>query len=511
MTGDWEFDVLDYPKEHQRTDHKDFFRVYVAPGVLKLLGLEKGDPCSLQVSGSSVGIVLVWEMNKGVKTRELQIPKYLQSLYEVGHRAKVSLCKIHPQLPDVKSVALYEVASNESKINIPTLRREDYSHWEWLIVYELYRAETKSPGMVFEGIVAIGQKRSFRIKAVNGSPDVSPRRFNQSCKVEIVNDEALGGSDATHISGKGLTLSKDGLGGLEAQIEKLNKEVATFGKFENTMPMPPSSPQFKNGIILYGPSGTGKSLLLRKIREAGWRSVFDIGPELLNNPRISEKKSAIRKIFADALNLQPSVIILDKLDRLERLSNNDGSHTAVTEVLRQEMELLGDSHTLVVAATRSLTGVDQELRSLRGFSLEVEVPVPDMRARTSILKALSGLPIHEDNSRLDAIASRTHGFVGADLARLIDVAANEARQRDEASGSDEANNARMSKFSLEQIKAEDFDLAFLKVQPSAMREVFVEIHETRWNDIGGQDEVKEILHQAIIWPTKVSKEYAALN
>ena len=510
MTGDWEFDILDYPKEHQRTDYKDFFRVYVASGVPKLLGLEKGDPCSLKVSGSYVGVVLVWEVNKGVKTRELQIPKHLQSLYEIGHRAKASLSKINPQLPDATSVILHEINSNESRPRLPMLRGRDHSHWEWLLKYELYRAETISPCMVLEGITAIGQKRSFRIQRVNGSSKVSPHHFQQSCEVEVVSDEALGGIDAVHVNDKDLVILQNDLGGLEAQIKKLNKRISSFGDvaFEKSMSkLAPFSPRWTNGIILYGPSGTGKSLLLRKVGAAGWRSVFDLGIELSKNSGAGGKMApATRKVFADARNCQPSVILIDDLENFapHNESQPAGQVPTVSETLRQEIERLGESRTLVVATTRLLATIDQKLRSLRRFSLEIELPVPDLRSRTSILKKLSGLPIHEANARLETIASRTHGFVGADLAMLVDIAAQEAIYRIKALRLNEGRDAEMSNFPVEQIEDEQFDLALREVQPSAMREVFVDIHKTKWSDIGGQEEVKEILRQALIWPSKVS-------
>ena len=178
----------------------------------------------------------------------------------------------------------------------------------------------------------------------------------------------------------------------------------------------PFSPRWTNGIILYGPSGTGKSLLLRKVGAAGWRSVFDLGIELSKNSGAGGKMApATRKVFAD---FAP-----------HNESQPAGQVPTVSETLRQEIERLGESRTLVVATTRLLATIDQKLRSLRRFSLEIELPVPDLRSRTSILKKLSGLPIHEANARLETIASRTHGFVGADLAMLVDIAAQEAIYR----------------------------------------------------------------------------------
>ena len=509
MTGDWEFEVLDYPKENQRTDYKDFFRVYVAPGVPRLLGLEKGDPCSLEISGKSVGVVVVWEVNKGIKTRELQIPKRLQALYKIGHRAKASLFKVNPQLPDANSVTLHETPLDDSKYHSPKLRGTDHFHWEWLLKYELYRAETVSPGMVLEGIAAIGQKRSFRIQRLNGSSKVSPHRFQQSCEVQVVSDGALDNFDAMHVNGEGLVVLQDDVGGLEAQIKKLNMRISSFAdvRFEESMSkLAPFSPRWMNGIILHGPSGTGKSHLLRKIGEAGWRSVFDLGTELSNSPSVGGR-TAMRKMFGDAKNCQPSVILIDDLDNFapQYGSQPVGQVPVVTEALHLEMERLGNSRTLVVATTRSLTAIDQKLRSLQKFSHEIELPVPDLKSRTSILKKLSGFPIDETSARLDTVARRTHGFVGADLAMLVDVAARETIHRIKALGLTEGKDARTSKSLVEQIEDEQFEFALREVHPSAMREVFVEIHETRWSDIGGQDEVKEILHQAIVWPSKVGK------
>ena len=495
MTVEWEFDVREFPKELRRTDYKDFFRVYLSPAIMQTLGLGKGDPCKLKISGSSVGTALVWETNKGTKTKEIQIPRQLLSLYSIDSRGKVSLSKIDSQLPTTNSIILCEARLGEST-DAPLMPCE-HKHWAWLLEHELYRAETISPGMIFEDVSAKGQKRSFKIQIVNGSRNVLLHRFQADCEVQVV-------SDATDC--QDLVVPQGGLGGLEAQIKELNEYIATYGRVENVEPKPLSFPSWRNGIILHGPQGTGKSLLLRRIGEAGWRTVFKIDTDsLYYSTRVGEKIAAIRKLFANARSAQPSVILIDDLTHL--IGNHDsqlsGEGFAVSEMLRHEMGRLGDSRTLVVATTRSLTSVDQALRRVHGFSTVIELPVPDTHSRALILKVKSGIPKNDGNARIENIASRTHGFVGADLEVLLDVATKVANNRTKL----DADRSNLP--IIERIVDGDIDLALREVKPAAIRDVFVETTETRWSDIGGQEAVKHFLDRALCRPSKVGRFWAA--
>ena len=502
MAGDWEFEVLDYPKELLRTDYKDFFRVYVAPGVLKALALEKGDPCVLTSSGNPVGNVLVWEYNKNSKMRELHISKHLQSVYGVNRGTKVSLLKIHDQLPSAMNVTLCEITAFDSKGALPKIPEEELNHWAWQLEYNLYRAEHIAPGEIFEGVEAHGQKRSFKILQVNDSCSASPHRFQQLCKVKVTYEENWYKINASHISDQTLVVPTDGIGGLEAQVTKLNKSIGGFGNSKSELTISSSLPEWENGILLHGPSGTGKSLLLTKVGEAGWRGVFDLGAELRKYPSTAGKAlTAMKDIFTSAKKCQPSIILLDKLERFaaDHTAPSAAQDIDFIDALCHELEQLRSSRTLVLATTRSLANVSPELRGVRTFSQAIEIPVPNSRSRISILKALNNLTPNATNELLENIASRTHGFVGADLALLSYVAAKEARDRISV-----IENARISVSSIEQVTEQDFDVALLEVKPTAIREAFIEIQETRWDDIGGHEEVKEILRHALISPTKVS-------
>lgn len=491
MAVDWEFDVREIPKELQRSDYKDFFRVYVSPVTMQTLGLARGDPCKLIISGFAVGTILVWETNKGTKTKEIQIPKLLLAFYNVSSRGRASLSKLHSQLPNANSINCCEILQEDSR-DAPLMESE-YRYWAWLLEYELYRAETISPGMVLDGVSAKGQKRSFKIHSVDGSRKASLHRSQADCKVHVVSDEIRSDS-------KCLNIPQEGMGGLEAQIKKLNECISTYSRVESIRPKVRSAPSWRNGIILHGPPGAGLSLLLHKIGEAGWRAVFttEIDP-LCHSTRVDEKIATIHNLFANARNAQPSVILIDDLTDFigSQDSQLSGEASRISRVLRHEMEHLGDCRTLVVATTHSLTKVDQALRRVDGFPEVIEIPVPDTRSRVSILKAQSGVLENTENVRIDELASRTHGFVAADLVLLLDVALKLA---DNATTSDRSNFPIM-----ERIGNGDIDVALQRVRPAAIQEAFVEVPETRWSDIGGQEEVKHFLDQAMGRLYKVSR------
>ena len=493
MAVEWEFDVRELPREHQRTDYKDFFRVHVSPAVMQALRFAKGDLCNINRLGRSVGPVLTFETSsRGTKTKDIHIARQLLDFYDLDPGIKVSLTKSNTHLPNAKSVTLCETRHGESR-DAP-LKGSESAHWAWLLEYEIFRAETVSPCMVLEGVCAKGQKRSFKIQSIDDSRGIFLYRIPMDCEVQIVSGEE-------HLECESLLIPQGDVGGLAAQIMKLNECIAAYSQVKHVELKARSSPRWANGIILHGPPGAGKSHLLQKVGQAGWRSICDSDADPLRySSRIDEKIATIRRLFNTAKSAQPAVILIDDLTDFLGIYDNQPSAEALAacRVLRHEMELLSDCRTLVVATTSTLTNIQQTLMTVNGFSERIEIPVPDKCSRAQILKAQSGIPANDKNVLIEHVASRTHGFVAADLVMLLDMAfriANERAKLDDSQSNFPA---------IQVIEEGDVNHALRKVKPAAIRGVFVEVPETRWSDIGGQEEVKKFLDRALCRPSKVS-------
>lgn len=215
---------------------------------------------------------------------------------------------------------------------------------------------------------------------------------------------------------------------------------------------------------------------------------------------------AIAQIFDNALASQPSVIIIDGLDSVCREKGAQGSGGFICQLLSKQLERLRGSRTLAVAAARNLSDLDQNLRAAQYFKTEIEIPVPDLNSRAEILKALGELPQCKSHSVLDDIASRTHGFVGADLETLMRDATDFFYDRMKQSLIDQGALETCKPIELEDQFTEmhhDLKNTLLSVRPTAMQEIFVEKPNVKWDDIGGQHEVKQVLEEALIWPIKV--------
>ncbi|KAL4451363.1 hypothetical protein ABPG77_009435 [Micractinium sp. CCAP 211/92] len=298
----------------------------------------------------------------------------------------------------------------------------------------------------------------------------------------------------------------DDLGGAVVQGEALRELVALplqaphlFWQYSITPP---------RGVLLYGPPGTGKTVLACATASLARARFFVInGPEVVSE-YFGESEAGLRGIFAAASALAPSVIFIDELDAVAparggRPGSGKSSATStasarVVTTLLTEMDSLGASPVVVIAATNRPDSLDPALRRPGRFDREVEVGVPSPPERRDILaKQLRNMAHELTPQQVDELADAAHGYVAADLAALCSEAAVTALRRVVASNIRGCGSEALCRVTLA-----DFQAAETRTRPSAMRELAFEIPRVSWEDIGGLEEVKQRIREAVELPFK---------
>ena len=487
-----------------RTDTRDIFRIFLSPSSLVLHKFSAGEICNIETPSGLVKPAVVWPAAEKIKEDIVQTSKALQKLYGLELGCKVLLSQTNHQIQDANDVALCEVFEDGSDVSLPPLDEGGRFHWSWFLEYAVEQAGVLSPGMMLDSYECKGEKRAFKVQEINFSADPLLYRAHKGCKLNIVGNTMEIAHHGDNLKCE-LLIPSEGVGGLDRQIKHLNDIVAMYSpSYDSTSNVPAFFRPRQGGILLYGARGTGKSTLLRKVSEAGWQKVFHID-HATTTSRAVESEAVITRIFSDALRFQPSVIIMDTLESIayKQESPSSGKAFCIGQVLSRQLERLENTRTLAIGSCRSLTDIYQDLRGVGRFELEFEIPIPDSMSRAEILKVLSGIPKDSIQPTLDGIAIRTHGFVGADLRKLLGQAVKIRAIRDQVADPDHIGIQNvLPDVLLDDMKA-DFEGALLRVRPTAMQEVFVETPNVRWSDIGGQHGVKEELEEAVIWPIKV--------
>ena len=489
-----------------RTDLKDVFRIHLSPTTMLMRGLHAGDACQVERPNHFIGPAIAWPAPEKIIDSVVQISKALQALYGLKLGDKISILRNDVPIEDANSVILSELHTIDVKHPFPPLNEHERSHWSWFLGYTLEKAEYICPGMYIENVELRGEKRSFKVIDVNSRNGSILFRARSHSKIHIQTPNCQQNersSPALEI----WEISSDGIGGLTNELERLNKVLATYSEQQRNMNLPAYYRRRRGGVILYGPSGTGKSMLLQKVCAAPWQKVSHID-SAVTNPRSSDSEALMRRIFDEALRCQPSVVAIDDLQYFAgKRDLMEQSRSNIANGLCEGLDRLGGARVLVIATTDSLAGVDANLRRPGRLELEIEIPIPDSSARTEILKVLRGLPKDARAQELDLLGDRTHGFVGADLDRLTQLAVDKAierisalhsNRRSKVNGSSEAGPGMDI-----EVNGIDLNNALLDVRPTAMREVFLETPKVKWGDIGGQYAVKKVLKQAVEWPFMV--------
>ncbi|MCJ1476948.1 AAA+-type ATPase [Lambiella insularis] len=517
-----------------RTDLKDVFRVYLSPSILLLHKLRSGEYCMLQTqrdsdtSGEGAVPVIAWIAPEKIQDAVVQTSKALQELHGLKLGDKVSIRSLHEPMSEVQSVVLSEIALPALENPLLYLDNVEQQHWSWYLELPLSKAEVLCPGMVFEEVELKGQKRTFKVDVVNndGSSEAL-YKFVQGSVVRL-QDKPASRANSTTVTHRSLSVTRDGIGGLTRQLEQLNQRLAAYTDSLQRLRLPTYYRPRRGGTLLYGPPGTGKSLILKNIAAAGWTKVFHIDGNLINQNG-STNDTVVSRVFSDARRHQPSVVIIDRLETLAGKHKEPGTAQSVNIAtnLCEEFDRIGDSRVFIVAATTALSDVEESLRRPGCFEFPLEIPVPDTKTRAEILKILTNSQRDSDVPMLQELGDKTHGFVGADLDKLVQLAVDKAAARVLASSGNTSSlsDERFSTLSLEddqrtlcenpQIVVEvgqaDLNAALLEVRPTAMQEVFLETPKVRWSDIGGQYELKETLKQAVEWPLKYPDEMLRLG
>jgi transitional endoplasmic reticulum ATPase len=299
------------------------------------------------------------------------------------------------------------------------------------------------------------------------------------------------------------TLSYEDIGGLKHQLQRIREMIE----------LPLRYPEVFNrlgidapkGVLLHGPPGCGKTLIARAIAHETEANFFSVnGPEVIHK-FYGESEAHLRKIFADATQKGPSIVFLDEIDaiapRREKVVG-DVEKRVVAQLLALMDGLTKRQNVIVIAATNIPNILDPALRRPGRFDREISIPIPDRNARREILEIHSrGMPLAEEVD-IAHLAEITHGFVGADLEALCREAAMICLRRIMPEIDFNLNRIPYDQLTRLEVHMDDFLAAFREVEPSAIREVFVEIPNVGWQDVGGLGSTKDRLMEAVQWPLK---------
>jgi len=307
-------------------------------------------------------------------------------------------------------------------------------------------------------------------------------------------------------------ITYDELGGLKKEVQKIREMVELpmrhpelFDKIGVEAP---------KGVLLYGPPGTGKTLLAKAVAgETNAHFISLSGPEIMGK-HYGESEERIREIFTQAEENAPSIIFIDEIDSIAP-KRDEVSGELEKRIVSQLLTLMDGMKSrgkvVVIAATNRPDSIDPALRRPGRFDREIEIGIPDDEGRFDILSIHTrGMPIDEKVD-LKQISKTTHGFVGADLEVLAKEAAMKSLRR--ILPEIDYDEEKISSEILEkiQITSDDFREALKEVSPSALREVQVQIPDVSWDDVGGLDELKEELKEAVEWPIKYKDAYDYVN
>ena len=366
----------------------------------------------------------------------------------------------------------------------------------------LNRAVVKGDEIIIPNIALMGGFLPFVVASTTPNGIVQIGDFTElSVKTEPVEVSELTRPSVTY----------EDVGGLEGELQRIREMIELPLKHPEIFSRLGIDPP--KGILLYGSPGTGKTLIARAVANEAGANFFTIqGPEIMSK-FYGQSEERLREIFSEAEKNSPSVIFIDEIDSIA--PRRDEVHGEVERRVVAQLLTLMDGMTtrgnvIVIAATNREDAIDPALRRPGRFDREIEIGVPTAEGRLEILMIHTrGMPLSETVD-LNRIAEMTHGFVGADLAALARESAMRALRRylpDIEFGKPIPTDV-LEKM---RVTGQDFVEALREIDPSAMREVLVEIPKVTWEDVGGLENIKKALNEAIEMPLEDPEAFSRLG
>src|ERR671916_1242852 len=462
----------------------------VDPKAAEELGLSTGD--AIEISSSAQRkktTVLNWpayqqDYGKGL----IRIDGYTRNKLDVGINDTVDIRKV-----ETKQAQTVTLAPTEP---LRIMGAEDYL--SGVLEGQLVTRGDTIP------LNIMGQRIDLVVISTNPS---GPVTISSSTQVNVSEETAK--AAAAVKEGGVPSLTYEDIGGLKNEVTKVREMIE----------LPLRHPElFKRlgveapkGVILHGPPGTGKTLLAKAVANETNANFYTIGGPEIMSKYYGESEEKLRSIFEQAEKNAPSIIFIDEIDSIAP-KRDEVSGEVERRIVAQLLSLMDGmtsrGKVVVIAATNRVNAIDPALRRPGRFDREIEIGVPNRDGRLEILQIHTrGMPIDRDVN-LEKLADISHGFVGADLQALAKEAAIRALRRilpeiDLSSESIPGNILRKIIVTMQ-----DFTDVSKEMEPSAMREVFVEVPDVKWEDIGGLSLIKQELQEAVEWPLKYQGVFA---
>jgi transitional endoplasmic reticulum ATPase len=320
--------------------------------------------------------------------------------------------------------------------------------------------------------------------------------------------------DKTEAKARGFKISYEDIGGLGKELQRVREMIELPLKYPQVFERLGIDPP--KGVLLHGPPGCGKTLIARAVaNETAAYFTHITGPEIMGK-FYGESEARLRSVFEEAKTNAPAILFIDEIDAIAPKREEMGGEKQVERRVVAQLLALMDGlesrgEIIVIGATNIPNSLDPALRRPGRFDREIAISIPDQRGRLEILQIHTrGVPLAQDVV-LDKLSQITHGFVGADLEALCREAAMNALRKIMPSIDFQLDEIPYETLLQLEVVMNDFSEALKEVEPSAIREVFVEVPNVRWEDVGGLGEVKQRLIEAVEWPLRYPDLFQEAN